>query len=142
MPALKGLALAGLLVAAAGILSACDPSREIILNNTSDQSLVVRVSGYAGSDVETLLVGANSSVTIANYGAGGNEPFLVSQVEILRLDCSVLETVSVGGYQTDEGTIEIGSNLKAQVHAGGNPQAAASPAATNLCLQPRSSDSP
>lgn len=131
----------GALLVAASIVSGCDPYRDVIIQNNSAGSLVVRATGYSPSEVETVSVAAHSSVTLAHYGAGGNTPFLVRQVQIMSGDCSAVGTVAVDAFQSNGGTIVIGADLKVTSTTGGNPPEVASPATVDQCPLPSASDS-
>lgn len=120
-------------LAACLVLATCDPSRDIVVVNNSHQTLVANVLGFEAGESLTISWPAQSSVTLAQYGAGGNEPFFVKTFTIFDAKCTALTSISVSDYQMDGGTITIGSDLRVEAQSGGRPQEAASAAPATAC---------
>jgi hypothetical protein len=133
---IRGAAKCGGLVIVALVLWACDPYRPIVVVNDSNQTLIARVDGFSSGEGSLVSLPAHSAVTVAHYGAGGYEPFLVKQVEILGRDCAVLGAISTAQLTTSGGMIRVGADLNVQLDTASNPQEGASPTLTTLCSLP------
>jgi hypothetical protein len=123
---------------AAAILAGCDYYRDTNVVNDSDQTITVRLDGFAQAETEFFSVGPHTTATIAHYGPGGNDPFLWREMTILGPDCSVLASVSGSDFQMDGGTVTVATDLIVQSQPGGRPQEVSSPGTGQPCPAPPS----
>jgi len=116
-------------------LAACDPTWAIIAENRSTMSLYVKSrgqlrSGESFTEVDALPPGAR--VQLGEMGVG--QVRTLDGIDILRPDCSLVQSVSIDWQRFSEGgLITVTSGPVATVEPGGNPTGGAPPTRVHAC---------
>ena len=110
-----------MLVIAAFATMGCDPTWAAIVDNQSDQTILVGRIYSVGGDpgIDVLIAGPQAPTTIGTHGVASRA--LVEHVVLMTASCEVLASQPIWDTFYEGGVISVGPDHSIDFNGGGNP---------------------